>query len=232
MEPLRMTHLEYAKRRDVVFFFGAGASVADGIPLQACILPKALSQSRVRDSQVGREVVRFLERVFGLDSTPYQMPSLETLFAFLDYFISRNEHLDSEHSGNRLREIQECLVKIIHYAIGQRGTRDAAAHRVFWEAVGSSNRNVSMVSLNYDSVLDEAFVRAPDAEPRAASRRLRRRSAARYPRRRPLVAMVALSSWVDSLTIRAGWDLHPPAPVEQWQWGGEDGRRFRGSRGP
>ena len=71
MEPLRMTHLEYAKRRDVVFFFGAGASVADGIPLQACILPKALSQSRVRDSQVGREVVRFLERFFGLDSTPY-----------------------------------------------------------------------------------------------------------------------------------------------------------------
>ena len=153
----RRIHLKYANKRDIVFFFGAGASVADGIPLQARILAKALSQSRVRDSQVGREVIRFLRRFFGLDSTPYQMPSLETVFAFLDYFISRNEHLDSEHSVNRLREIQECVVKLIHYIIGQRGTMDASTHRTFWEVVGSRNRNVSMVSLNYDSALDEAF---------------------------------------------------------------------------
>ena len=153
----RKIHLEYAKKRDVVFFFGAGASVADGIPLQGCILPKALSQSRVRDSQVGREVLRFLERFFGLDGKPNKMPSLETVFAFLDYFISRNEHLDSEHSVSRLREFQECLVKIIHFVIGQRGETNASTHRVFWEVVGSRNRNVSIVSLNYDSVLDEAF---------------------------------------------------------------------------
>ena len=150
-------HLEYAKKREVVFFFGAGASAADGIPLQRCILPKALAQRGIRDSPVGRVVLRFLERFFGLNSKPYQIPSLETVFDFLDYFISRNEHLDSEHSVSRLREIQECLVKIIHYVIGQRETTNASTHRVFWEAVGSRNRNVSIVSLNYDSVLDEEF---------------------------------------------------------------------------
>ena len=153
----RQIHLKYAEKRDVVFFFGAGASVADGVPLQACLLPKALSQSRVRESHVGREVIKFLERFFGLDSARYQMPSLETVFAFLHYFISRHEHIDSEHSVSRLREIQECLVNVIHYVIGQRGTNDASTHRAFWKVVGSRNRNVSMVSLNYDSALDEAF---------------------------------------------------------------------------
>ena len=149
--------LEYAKRRDVVFFFGAGASVADGIPLQACILPKALSQSSVQDSQVGGEVIRFLERFFGLDNVPQHVPSLETVFTFLDYFINRDEHLDSEHSVSRLREIRECLIKIIHYVVSHQTMTDASTHRAFWELIGSSNRNVSMVSLNYDSALDEAF---------------------------------------------------------------------------
>ena len=102
-------------------------------------------------------MIRFLERFFGLDSAPYETLSLETVFAFLGYFISRNEHIDSEYSVSRLREIQECLVKVIHYVIGQRGTNDASTHRPFWKVVGSRNRNVSMVSLNYDSALDEAF---------------------------------------------------------------------------
>ena len=157
MKNPQQIHLKYAEKRDVVFFFGAGASVADGVPLQACLLPKALSQNRVRESRVGREVIRFLERFFGLSGAPYQIPSLETVFAFLHYFISRNEHIDSKHSVSRLREIQECLVNVIHYVIDQKGTNDTSMHRAFWKTVGSRNRNVSMVSLNYDSALDEAF---------------------------------------------------------------------------
>ena len=136
---------------------GAGASVADGIPSQACILPKALNDSAVRNSQVGGEVVRFLERFFGLDAVPQHLPSLETIFAFLDYFIGRDEHLDSERSVSRLREIRECLIKIIHYVVSQQTITNASIHRVFWELIGSTNRNVSIVSLNYDSTLDEAF---------------------------------------------------------------------------
>lgn len=158
----RQIHLKYAEKRDVVFFFGAGASVAAGIPLQEDILREALSQSRVRDSLAGRELIRFLQRFFALNRRLYPMPSLEDVFAFLDYFINRNEHLDSVYSVSQLRKIQECFVRIIHYTIGQRRTNNASTHRAFWEVVGVTNRNVSIVSLNYDSVLEAEFGLYPE----------------------------------------------------------------------
>lgn len=191
-------HLEYAKRRDVVFFFGAGASVADGIPLQARILPTALSQSTVQDSQVGGEAIKFLARFFGLDNVPQHMPSLETIFAFLDYFINRDEHLDSEHSVSRLREIRECLIKIIHYVVSQHTITDASTHRAFWELIGSHNRNVSMVSLNYDSVLDEAFD-------------------VLYAERAYIDYCIKLLNYDFEEQMGFNWWVNPREPIAQWE---------------
>ncbi len=190
-------HLAYAKERDVVFFLGAGASAADGIPLQERILPEALSQITIRESKVGGEVVSFLERFFGFDSVRQHVPSLETAFAFLDYFINRDEHLDRKHSVSRLREIRECLIRIIHYIVSRKTTFNAPTHRAFWELIGSVNRNVSLVSLNYDSVLDEEF-------------------SFLYPERAYIDYCIPLLNYDFEEQMGFNWWVNPREPVAYW----------------
>ena len=150
--------LRYASSRSAVFILGAGASASAGLPMQVDLLPKALQKPEITGSAVGSEIVGFLERFFTFSQrTPEQMPSLETIFAFLDYFISRDEHLSSEFTVERLRHLQDCLVRVIHAIIGERRGIKESAHRRFWENVGRLNRNVTIISLNYDSVIEEAF---------------------------------------------------------------------------
>jgi len=145
--------------RDVVFVFGAGASYADGAPLQADILPIIMSNelSDIQKSKTGQTVTEFIADNFAWDVQSQIYPTLETVFGFLDYFISQDEHLSARYPNAQIRAIKEGLIKLIHYVISVKSNRQGTTYRSFWEAVSRYNPNIAILTLNYDTLLEDAL---------------------------------------------------------------------------
>jgi NAD-dependent SIR2 family protein deacetylase len=159
MTEISQKYLRYSPKRDVVFVFGAGASHPDGVPLQKDILPMILSeqQEEIQDSKIGRAVIEFINDNFKYDNKTRQFPQLEAVFGFLDYFIQQNESLNSKYTHNEIVEIKEYLIKLIHYIVNLSTHKSSKYYHLFWNAVDKFNKNISILTLNYDTLLEQAF---------------------------------------------------------------------------
>ncbi len=149
--------LRYKPERDVLFVLGAGASHPDGVPLQKHILPSILSTDRkeIAESEIGKEFTKFFYSNF--KSSPTSFPELEAVFGFLDYFIQQNESLNQTYSVAKIRQIKEYLIKLIHYIIDFQVEERSRYYHLFWESVHRLNRNTSFITLNYDTLMEQAF---------------------------------------------------------------------------
>ena len=143
--------------RDVLFVFGAGASISEGAPLQSDILKLIFnpSEKELISSDAANEVRNFIRENFYISNECY--PSLESIFGYLDYFINKRESLGAKYPRNKILEIKEALVRLIHYVISKPIKKLHSTYRKFWESVSSTNRNVSVITMNYDTLLDESF---------------------------------------------------------------------------
>jgi len=152
-------HCHYPDMHDVLFVFGAGASYADGAPLQDEILPIILSGElkEIEASVTGKTVCAFIKANFTWDQEAGIYPTLESVFGFLDYFINQDEHLNARYPNIKIHAIKEGLIKLIHHVISEKSNRRAMVYQSFWEAVLRSNRQVAVLTLNYDTLLEEAF---------------------------------------------------------------------------
>lgn len=151
--------LRYSSERDVVFVLGAGASSADGVPLQRDMLPKIVESllPEIKDSQIGKIVNEFIADNFAYNPSTNQFPTLEAVFGFLDYFIQQNESLNSKYTNDKIRDIKEYLIKLIHYIVNIQMDKRSPHYHLFWNAVSSHNPNTSIITLNYDTLLEQAF---------------------------------------------------------------------------
>jgi NAD-dependent SIR2 family protein deacetylase len=150
-------YLAYPPERDIIFVLGAGASYPDGVPLQKHILPMILSNDEIRDSEVGRPVIEFITDNFAYNDKEGAYPYLEAVFGFLDYFIQNNESLSSKYSYTYLRIIKESLIKLIHHIVNSQTDKESTVYKNFWQMVNGRTSNYSIISLNYDTMLEEAF---------------------------------------------------------------------------
>ena len=131
----------------------------DGVPLQREILPVLLdgSMAHLQESVMGRQVREFIAANFYVDAEEGEFPKLEAVFGFLDYFISQRESLNSRYPYEEIVLIKENLIKIIHYIVDERSNRKSPYYHRFWDAIARHNRNVSIITLNYDTLLEQAF---------------------------------------------------------------------------
>jgi hypothetical protein len=106
----------YPAERDVVFVLGAGASVADGAPVQGNLLPLILRDMNgsIGQSPRGDQLHRFLADNFAWDEDAKIFPTLEGVFGFIDYFIGRGENLSRTYLLSDLMQIRRTLVDAIH----------------------------------------------------------------------------------------------------------------------
>jgi len=146
-------YVEYEKERDALFIFGAGASIADGAPLQKDILPNILKLND-ESYRIVKIVKDFLYQNFHISND--NCPSLESVFGYLDYFINNKESLGRGYSTPEIQSIKEALIRLIHYEISNSKNRKGV-YRKFWEIIANVNRNVSIITMNYDTLLDESF---------------------------------------------------------------------------
>ena len=157
----------YPQERNAVFIMGAGASYPDGVPLQSEIIPIILSSkySEIAKSEIGKTIINFINDNFYYNFKLKIFPTLEELFAYIDFFINQGIDLNSEYKNEKFVEIKESLIKLIHYVIGKYSREIADSYekqnkkyyRKFWELIKDTNRNISIISLNYDTLLEESF---------------------------------------------------------------------------
>lgn len=157
----------YPTNRDAVFILGAGASYSDGIPLQSEILPIILSgrYSAIATSKIGKLVIEFIKDNFTYSFKQKLFPTLEEIFSYLDFFINQNLDLNIKYKIDDILEVKESLIKLIHYVIS-RYSREifdnfekpkVKNYRKFWKFIKEYNRNISIITLNYDALLEESF---------------------------------------------------------------------------
>lgn len=158
-----MTHsekfLRYLPSRDVVFVLGAGASHPDGVPLQREMLPMIVSGGieEIENSEIGQIVIEFIKDNFEFNQETNQYPHLEAVFGFMDYFIQQNESLNVKYTIEKIRDIKEYLIKLIHYVVNLRTDKRSHYYHLFWKAIQKENSNISIITLNYDTLLEQAF---------------------------------------------------------------------------
>ena len=152
-------YLRYAPNREAVFVLGAGASHPDGVPLQQHILPMITSGEikEIANSVIGKQVNQFIADNFFIKPGMVEFLKLEAVFGFLDYFIQQNESLSSKYTNAKIREIKENFIKIIHYIVNLRTDKRSQTYHLFWEAIQKYNSNISIITLNYDTLLEQAF---------------------------------------------------------------------------
>lgn len=151
--------LTYKDNRDVLFILGAGASHPDGVPLQRDILPAILAAESedIRKSVIGKIVIEFINRNFHYSLSENNIPQLEALFGFIDYFISENESLNEQYQTSTIREIKEYLIKLIYHVVNLNTDRESIYYKSFWDIILKLNDNFSIITLNYDTLLEQTF---------------------------------------------------------------------------
>lgn len=149
---------KYPPKRDTVILFGAGSSYPDGVPLQKDILPIILNgkNEEIENSEIGQAVIKFIKDNFSV-SKKDQYPRLEAIFGFLDYFLYQRESLDSFYSNSYIFNLKEYLIKLIHYVVNYKTNKPSHCYLEFWNQVEELNKNVSIITLNYDTLLEQAF---------------------------------------------------------------------------
>lgn len=155
----------YPKKRDVVFILGAGASYANGAPIQSEIVPIILSDKfdKIKNSKIGQQFTKFLIDNFFFDKNLRLYPTLEEIFAFLDFFINQNRNLNNKYDLSMIKATKENLIKLIHFIFSYytnfpfTDSNKDSIYRKFWEYIKNYNRNISIITLNYDTLLEEAF---------------------------------------------------------------------------
>lgn len=150
-------YLGFERERDVVFVFGAGASYADGAPLQADLLPYILfgNDSEISESKLGKLVTKFISSHFYVSKEI--IPTLEAIFAYLDYYINTNESLGGDINTSKIIEIREALITLLHYTISKKRIFEKRIYHKFWKRVEDVGLNIGVISLNYDTLLDDSF---------------------------------------------------------------------------
>lgn len=157
MDGNNLKFLSYPENRNVVFVLGAGASHPDGVPLQKHILPLILHDKEIAESEIGSSVIDFIRENFKYSSEHNLYPDLESVFGFIDYFIQMNESLNVKYTVQSIRNIKESLIKLIHHVVNKSTDKKSQVYRQFWEAIQKYNSNVSILTLNYDTMLEQAF---------------------------------------------------------------------------
>lgn len=149
---------KYPEKRDAVILLGAGASYPDGVPLQKDILPIILDgkNEEIESSEIGSAVVKFIRENFSVTNKK-NYPQLEAIFGFLDYFLYQRESLNSFYSNSYIFTLKEHLIKLIHYVVNYKTNKPSHCYLEFWNQIEETNKNISLLTLNYDTLLEQAF---------------------------------------------------------------------------
>jgi SIR2-like protein len=158
---------------DTAIFLGAGASKAEGAPLQGQLFQDYFSSTLFKNShdEMDRELATFFALMFHIDvdhddMTKINFPTFEEVLGLTDLAILRKEsfrNFDIENratNSGRLRFIAQYLVFLVAKVLDDKLRSHARFHRQLVSALSQANelRNTVFVSTNYDILIDNALM--------------------------------------------------------------------------
>lgn len=156
-------------------FFGAGASRAEGAPLQGELFKQYFEFIKNRKpayytSEMEVELRTFFLQMFGLDVdhddlNRIKFPTFEEAIGILDLAISRNEYLkdyDLENiaaNSNRIRQVRVYLVLMMAQIIHEKLRHTGKLHRQLIENLRVNHilKKTIFITSNYDILVDNAL---------------------------------------------------------------------------
>jgi hypothetical protein len=156
---------------DTAIFLGAGASKAEGAPLQGELFKEFFSSTEFRQSShaMDRELATFFWLMFGInvdeDVSAVQFPTFEEVLGLTDLAAIRKEafrDFDIENitaNSGSLRFIAQYLVLLVARILHAKLEDRAVFHRRLVSSLQAANelQNVVFVSTNYDILIDNAL---------------------------------------------------------------------------
>lgn len=158
-------------------FFGAGASKAEGAPLQGDMFKEYFKFIRASKpafftGEMESELRTFFWLIFGLDVDnddleKVSFPTFEEAIGVLDLAVSRNEFLkdyDLENiavNSNRIRQIRVYLVLMMAQIIHEKLRNTGALHLELISKIYESQElnNTIFLTTNYDILIDNAHTK-------------------------------------------------------------------------
>jgi hypothetical protein len=156
---------------DTAIFLGAGASKAEGAPLQGELFKQYFSSRLFKDSQdsMDRDLATFFQLIFRIDVdhdvSKVEFPTFEEVLGLTDLAIMRKEAFRNfdienraENSGS-LRFIAQHLVFLVAKILDAKLQDRAPLHRRLVKSLGDAKQlhNIVFVSTNYDILIDNAL---------------------------------------------------------------------------
>lgn len=159
---------------DTAIFLGAGASAAEGAPLQGDLFREYFSSGVYQPAHdsMDSELATFFLQMFQInvdeDVSKVRFPTFEEVLGLTDLAILRKEafrHFDIENravNSGSLRFIAQHLVFLVAKILDAKLQDRALLHRKLVTALNVANklRDVVFVSTNYDILIDNALTEA------------------------------------------------------------------------
>lgn len=155
-----MINIEEQTTTNTVIFLGAGISYVAGVPIQSEILKTICNNKEIFYSNNGNIFIKFLKDNFGLNENCDNLPTIEEIYSFLDFFISQNENLNSKYPVVKLKNIWNIFTQLICSVIETEvyvGNKADNAYNKFWQKLVELNHKISIITTNYDSCFFESF---------------------------------------------------------------------------
>jgi NAD-dependent SIR2 family protein deacetylase len=156
-----------------VIFLGAGASAAEGAPLQKDLFREYFKKMVGQHDydEMNRELATYFQLVFSLDCDNGDLdrldfPTFEEALGVVDLALVRNESLKYFHNiyhatnSNRLAFIRQYLVFLLARVIDDKLRKSKGIHSMLVKNLSKLGAlvNTSFISTNYDILIDNALV--------------------------------------------------------------------------
>nr|HEX4316494.1 SIR2 family protein [Kofleriaceae bacterium] len=156
--------------------FGAGASCAEGAPLQGSLFRDYFTLQQAQASNVhhdwDRELATFFSDFFGINVdhgnlTATRFPTFEEVLGVVEIAESQGEsfrdwgtsHLVTGAHKPRLQHVRDLLILLIAQVLDKKlGDGPAIHHNKLLAKLGPAIRHTTFISFNYDLLLDNALV--------------------------------------------------------------------------
>lgn len=153
-------------------FLGAGASKADGAPLQGEIFNEYFTSSAFKQSynDMDRELATFFLFMFGIDvdhgiDEKTMFPTFEEALGILDLAATRDESfknfdgLNAAINSNRIGHLRNHFILLMAKALKDKLSNTSKYHTMLINNLSTSGLidDISFISTNYDILIDNAL---------------------------------------------------------------------------
>ena len=152
--------------RDVVFL-GAGASGADGAPIQAQLFRDYFLQSLMSDGDMDRELASFFRDFYNIDTQSVTdttvFPTFEDVLGMLELALLRREYFrgaDQPWGQHQMQRCRDHLIFLICRVLADKLGRGLSAGDNYHRRLIANLQNLRstcFISLNYDLLIDNAI---------------------------------------------------------------------------